>query len=353
MKLSQKIPSNKIKGFTLIEFLVASSLAIIVIMAAGSTYFFTRRLNDNAQTRVDRQNALRNAATMISRDARVAGTFGCFVTGGAVKETGDSAKTTKANSGEFPRFTAGGTHVSFNNENSAGYGVAVVTANNAQTMIGNIPAGVELTGDMLVFVYGKGNTGVGIEDPARADFANLAKVTVNMATIDPDVREGLGSNALVLSSCAHAYNANGSAQSGNAITFSAVNANGKFTKEKVGELSLSRMYAVGYVLANVNGVRSLLRFQTGADGTWMGADPQLLVSNISAMRYSFAYANSCDLEASAPAAGIQFAYSDQLEQQNLPALIQIQLDYEQGLPPYVINANIRGGNACANTGLAD
>ena len=42
---------SKPKGFTLIEFLVASSLAIIVISAAGGTYFMTRKLSDATQKR--------------------------------------------------------------------------------------------------------------------------------------------------------------------------------------------------------------------------------------------------------------------------------------------------------------
>ena len=68
----------KPKGFTLIEFLVASALAIIVIAAAGGTYFMTRKVNDTAQRKLEIQQNLRNAASMLTRDARNAGTFGCF-----------------------------------------------------------------------------------------------------------------------------------------------------------------------------------------------------------------------------------------------------------------------------------
>ncbi|WP_230471661.1 PilW family protein, partial [Kingella kingae] len=71
---------SKPKGFTLIEFLVASSLAIIVISAAGGTYFMTRKLSDTTQKRLDIQQNLRNAASLLTRDARNAGTFGCFNT---------------------------------------------------------------------------------------------------------------------------------------------------------------------------------------------------------------------------------------------------------------------------------
>lgn len=66
------------KGFTIIEFLVAGMLSMIVLMAVGSSYFTSRKLNDAANERLAIQQDLRNAATLIVRDARMAGSFGCF-----------------------------------------------------------------------------------------------------------------------------------------------------------------------------------------------------------------------------------------------------------------------------------
>ena len=64
MKTMQNISflsSRRNSGFTLIEFLVASALALIVISAAGSTYLITRKLSNSAQKRLDTQQNLRNA----------------------------------------------------------------------------------------------------------------------------------------------------------------------------------------------------------------------------------------------------------------------------------------------------
>lgn len=343
--MKSSIPNKKIKGFTLIEFLVASSLALIVIMAAGSTYFFTRRLNDTNQARVDKQNALRNAAIAISRDARVAGTFGCFVTGGAIAATGAGATGQVANSGTFPTFTAGGTTVRLNNSDNQGYGVATIDAGAATAMI-NPSAGIDLTGQMLVFVYGKGNSGV------VANNTGGGYVIDSSRTSDPDViRAQRAGGETVLSSCRNAYS--GIPAASGSYNYSAPN----IEPEQFGEVSESAMYAVGYVMGTIRGATgtSLLRFETGANGQW-DPNPQLLVSDIEGgMTYSFAYANGCNIAVASPAVpmgGVRFDSYDTLSQYNLPALIQIVVDYENNLPPYVINANVRGGNACANIGRA-
>lgn len=66
------------KGFTIVEFLVAGLLSVIVLIAVVSSYFTSRKLNDAANERLAIQQDLRNAATLIVRDARMAGSFGCF-----------------------------------------------------------------------------------------------------------------------------------------------------------------------------------------------------------------------------------------------------------------------------------
>ena len=78
-RLLNHIPNKTaMRGFSILEFLVASLLSMIVLMAVSSTYFTARGLNKSANTRIGIQQDLRNAANMIVRDARMAGNFGCF-----------------------------------------------------------------------------------------------------------------------------------------------------------------------------------------------------------------------------------------------------------------------------------
>ncbi|MBP8045359.1 MAG: prepilin-type N-terminal cleavage/methylation domain-containing protein, partial [Neisseria sp.] len=72
----QKYSQKHSAGFSLIEFLVASVLSMIVLIAIGSGYFAARKINDVSLGRLGVQQDMRNAANLIVRDARMAGSFG-------------------------------------------------------------------------------------------------------------------------------------------------------------------------------------------------------------------------------------------------------------------------------------
>lgn len=65
------------RGFTLIEFMVAAILGLIVLLAIGGAYVSTQKVNEVATSRVTRQQELRMANNLLIRDARMAGSFGC------------------------------------------------------------------------------------------------------------------------------------------------------------------------------------------------------------------------------------------------------------------------------------
>lgn len=68
------------QGFSLIEFMVASAISMIVLLAAGSTYFTTWQLKQKTQAKVSFQQDMREAGNLIRRDLRQAGSFGCLNT---------------------------------------------------------------------------------------------------------------------------------------------------------------------------------------------------------------------------------------------------------------------------------
>ena len=82
--ISNHLPQNTEHGFTLLEFMVASSLALIVLLAIGITYGTTSKMKRTSENRLAAQQDLRNVSELILRDAQMAGAFGCFNMGNLV-----------------------------------------------------------------------------------------------------------------------------------------------------------------------------------------------------------------------------------------------------------------------------
>lgn len=73
-----RVSAIRQRGFSLIEFMVASAISMIVLLAAGSTYFTTWQLKQQTQAKVSYQQDMREAGNLIRRDLRQAGDFGCL-----------------------------------------------------------------------------------------------------------------------------------------------------------------------------------------------------------------------------------------------------------------------------------
>ncbi|MDO4433497.1 MAG: prepilin-type N-terminal cleavage/methylation domain-containing protein [Alysiella sp.] len=339
----------KVRGFTLIEFLVASALATIVIVAAGGTYFMTRKLNESAQARIEVQDSIRNAATIITRDARGAGSFGCFSTGRIVE---GAATATVTPTGAFPDATGiqnGIAGIQFNATENQGYGI-IQTTN-----LDGFPAGFTENGKgALIFIYGKDSWGIkGINGTTSVDVVNR-EGSSNIVQIK---------GPMVLSSCNNAYSF--TPQYSNVkpeqVTVTLNNIKGKLdttdiSAKNMALLSLSQLYAVAYWVAEVDGKSSLLRMETDINGGW--TSPQLLANNVSEMNVNYAYEQNCQVSDKTPGNNVNFKYSSTLDAPNLPALVQIQLKYQYAGDPndsksvggentHVINAGVRGGSKCS------
>lgn len=355
MKTKTRMPSaQRIQGFTLIEFLVASALAMIVIVAAGSTYFITRKLNHTSLERMDLQQNLRNASVNITRDAREAGTFGCYSLGNNENIVTGWQK---------PDFTSvNSNNILIDTDRNDGFGIRQGNFNyNGQ----NLPA--------LFFVYGKGQTGIqSITDLGKTGGTpttiTLANNTQNNEDLD-ELRQTLsGGGPIAISSCSYAVAKTGTPVSGNRLSISFGNSPQKgFTEEESGRMVLSKVYSSAYFVHD----KQLLRVDLGNNGTWR--QPQLISNGINSMSVGFGYADDCPTGfngATAPGAAAAdpdetFTFSNTLNAQKLPAIIQIRLNYDLDIPTvdangktvpvtnpttadYILNATVRGGNICAN-----
>ena len=303
--------SNKtaIRGFSILEFLVASLLSMIVLMAVSSTYFTARGLNKSANARIGIQQDLRNAANMIVRDARMAGNFGCF----NMANFPASAVIEDKSSDEYTLKTAGVNNLLPVKEIKLSY------------------PGFTQIGPALLFQYG----------------------------IDIDKKNPTAKTAIV-SSCSRIAKPHTEIKNLAAAKLAL-----KITdSDQDGSIAIMKHGMIAYAVGKLGEESGLFRFQLSDDGSW--SNPQLLIKGITAaMDIHYIYAE-CPNSESASASGANeetFKYTDQLDtsiEAKSPASIQIVLnngsidpskEQDNKVDIYNINATIRGGNVCADQSL--
>lgn len=349
------LSSRKNSGFTLMEFLVASALAMIVISAAGSTYFITRKLSSNAQKRLDIQQNLRNAASSITRDARNTGSFGCY----------SSASLGKTNKFEFNDFAEAEKRLIAIADSAdgsgqySGFGIKVLEAGTDFAASGINTTGLSNIRGGVLFVYGKDSAGLAIDDTTgSAEIVGKQQL--------PDLNQAIAAdatrakNTLVISSCSYAFATHAINQNATTGMFKLQNLNTKGTNlgANKGEFTLNKLYAAAYIVATINNIPSLLRYDLDPEGKWQG--PQLLAQNVTDIKSQFIYTKDCKNNSNDTGDHNKekFVFTDNKlttdsNLKGLPAGLRLTLNYRYpGTTtdtPYIINATIRAGNVCSTT----
>ncbi|HFB9985111.1 TPA: PilW family protein [Neisseria gonorrhoeae] len=297
------------KGFTIVEFLVAGLLSVIVLIAVVSSYFTSRKLNDAANERLAIQQDLRNAATLIVRDARMAGSFGCFnmfehtekdvVFDVAQKNRPFSLKGSSANK-----------LIPIAESLNIGYqGFAQVR-----------PA--------LIFQYGIDDVNASAETTVVSSCGAISKPGKQIPTLEDAKKELKIQNS---------------------------------GKEQNGNIARQRHVVNAYAVGRIAGEEGLFRFQLDDKGKW--GNPQLLVKKVKRMDVRYIYVFGCPEDEDAGKEE-QFKYTDKFDKSRdavTPAGVEVLLDSgldakiaassDNSIYAYRINATIRGGNVCANRTL--
>lgn len=297
------------KGFTIIEFLVAGMLSMIVLMAVGSSYFTSRKLNDAANERLSAQQDLRNAATLIVRDARMAGGFGCF------------------NMSEHPA-------------------TDVISDTTQQ----NSPFSLKRNGiDKLIPITESLN--INYQNFFQVDSALIFQYGID------DVNASTATT--VVSSCAAI------SKPGKQIpTLEDAKKELKISdqdKEQNGNIARQRHVVNAYAVGRIADEEGLFRFQLDDKGKW--GNPQLLAKKIRHMKVRYIYVSDCPEDDDAGKEET-FKYTDKFDSaQNAvtPAGVEVLLSSgtdtkiaassDNHIYAYRIDATIRGGNVCANRTL--
>lgn len=296
------------KGFTIIEFLVAGMLSMIVLMAVGSSYFTSRKLNDAANERLAAQQDLRNAATLIVRDARMAGGFGCF------------------NMSEHPATdvvsdVAQKNHLFSLKRNSTNKLIPIAESSNIR-----YPDFTQRL-NALIFQYGIDDVNASADTTVVSSCAKIAKPGKKISTLQE------AKSALQIT--------NDDKQNGN--------------------ITRQRHVVNAYAVGRIAGEEGLFRFQLNDDGQW--GNPQLLVKKINKMDIRYIYVSGCPEDDDAGKEET-FRYTDKFNSAQdavTPAGVEVLLSSgtdtkiaassDNHIYAYRIDATIRGGNVCANRTL--
>ncbi|EPH9112863.1 PilW family protein [Neisseria gonorrhoeae] len=298
------------KGFTIVEFLVAGLLSVIVLIAVVSSYFTSRKLNDAANERLAIQQDLRNAATLIVRDARMAGSFGCFNMSEHTEKDVFFGVTQKK-----PLFSL--------KRNSTNKLIPIAESPNIGYQ------GFTQHLNALIFQYGIDDANASAETTVVSSCGAISKPGKQIPTLE-DAKKELK------------------------IQDSDKEQNGNIARQR----HVVNAYAVGRFGNNEEG---LFRFQLDDKGEW--GNPQLLVKKVKRMDVRYIYVSGCPEDEDAGKEE-KFRYTNKFDKSKnavTPAGVEVLLDSglnakiaassDNSIYAYRINATIRGGNVCANRTL--
>lgn len=292
------------KGFTIVEFLVAGLLSVIVLIAVVSSYFTSRKLNDAANERLAEQQDLRNAATLIVRDARMAGSFGCFNMSEHDVVVSDMAQKN---------------YLFFLKKSNANKLIPIAESSNINYR------GFLQVGSALIFQYGIDDVNASAATTVVSSCAAISKPGKQIPTLEDAKKELKIPDR---------------------------------DKEQNGNIARQRHVVNAYAVGRIADEEGLFRFQLNEKGEW--GNPQLLAKKIKRMRVRYIYVSGCPEDEDAGKEE-QFKYTDKFDSSVTPAGVEVLLDSgsdakiaassDNIIYAYRINATIRGGNVCANRTL--
>ncbi|EMR8674051.1 PilW family protein [Neisseria gonorrhoeae] len=304
------------KGFTIVEFLVAGLLSVIVLIAVVSSYFTSRKLNDAANERLAEQQDLRNAATLIVRDARMAGSFGCF---NMSEHTEKDVVSDVAQKNRLFSLKMNSTNkvISNGTDNKL---IPIAESLNIRYR------GFTHRPNALIFQYGIDDVNASADTTVVSSCAAISKPGKQILNLE-DVKKEL---KIVDQG-----------------------------KEQNGNIARQRHVVNAYAVSRFGNEEGLFRFQLNEKGEW--GNPQLLAKKIKRMRVRYIYVSGCPEDEDAGKEE-QFKYTDKFDSSVTPAGVEVLLDSggsdakiaassDNIIYAYRINATIRGGNVCANRTL--
>ena len=320
------------------------------MIAAGSGFVTTQKLSQVAKGRLQVQNDLRNATNMIVRDARMAGSFGCF----NLAKTATNDQTKLKDHGAANVLGA----LEYNNQNQ---GVKYLDGTAL-----SLPGFTVSTSSpkVLLFTYGIGSSS-GYSSSGANSFSVQIEKGGELAELAKQANA-----PIIISTCSSLERFPSSAKelSGSVLTVKDLSPNlssdhdTQVNPKLQSEISVFRqvvnIYAIG---TPTGGEEGLYLFQLNPNGEISA--PQLLLAGVTSWELEFGYVQSPGCKSMQNDTKIKFVNNIESNKTALsPALLRMKLkgsgggevksgkaanNSESDVQTYYINATIRGGNSCA------
>lgn len=355
-KVQSFIRENQ-QGFTMMEFLVASILGLIVILAVGATYTATARLDKRGEERLAIQQDVRAITSMITRDAHMAGSFGCLSLAdyaypradGSRRVTPDNVVDSFSEAAGMPMY--GGLFVKLNDR----FGVRSIPefpySSGVKLLLGE---------KALLFHYGVGSATL---DSLKVNNGSIQSATflAEKASQRELLNTAKDKGALALASCNRLDILRGVAN-GTKISVGAglpIGIQGTATASSfhtANNLEVMRYVVHVYGVGTLRNQSGLYRLSLGKNGTW--DSPQLLSPYVTGMKIRFGYSDPAKCADDVAGSQENFTFADAVKKWNPPSLLWLQLDVvgegdaqvdgSTRESVYTATATIRGGNVCAS-----
>lgn len=258
----RQIRFSRASGFTLIELMISITLSLLVLAGVLGAYLAGSQANQHMQQRVALQQDARFAMAGLTRELRMAGSFGCALPNPTIG-TLTLIDSVPAGSDVWKHY--------------ASNTIGVSTGSSAWVSA----AGFVPSGDALVIQYGAGGVDATVTKDASGTVINGIA-----ATLPPDRPQLASAAVLALTNCQRLeLISNNSTMAGNVLN---ITPTGGVTLPSTGESDqweVMRLVSLAYVIGTYRGRQGLYLFELDEDGQWRG--PKEIANGATALRTEF------------------------------------------------------------------
>lgn len=261
----RQVPS---RGFTLIELMISITLSLLVLTGVLGAYLAGSRANQSMMRRVEIQQDARFALSGLTREIRMAGTFGCALPNPATGSLPLNDYFPASGSSKWQHFA------------SQTIGIRQESASGSAWLAGS---GADFTpsGNVLIIQYGTGNT-----DVRPVMDASGTKINSFSTTLSSERPQIASAAVLALTNCQRlVFYPNTGRLAGNQFTLSPNGGLPLTNTDMNTRWELMRLVTLVYAVGTYQDQQGLYLFELDEDGQWQG--PKQIAAGVTDLNILF------------------------------------------------------------------